>query len=154
MAIAGVSKLVPRDDHASFVKCSYAVVANVASGGDDTFRRMNRGLRFSLQVEHNKLAIELEALQEKRAEKMKAIEEVTAECNAVEEEIAELNRSQAAVREESSQLKKANYAAKDRVAGALSTLQQAQVPDLRKLGTGSLGSGVETFPQSKKNIAS
>lgn len=123
------------------------VVANVESGVDGTFRRMNRRLRLSRQVEHNKLAIELEALQEKRAEKVKAMEEVTAECNAVEEEIAELNRSQAAVREESSQLKKANYAAKDRVAGALSTLQQAQVPGLGQLGTCSAGSGVETFPQ-------
>lgn len=55
------------------------------------------------------------------------IEEVAAECQAVEDEIAELNKRQAMVREESSQLKKANHAAKDRVAGALSALQQAQV---------------------------
>lgn len=70
---------------------------------------------------------ELETIQDERAEKAKVIEGVAAECGAVEEEIAELNRSQAMVREESSQLKKANYAAKDKVASALSTLQQAQV---------------------------
>lgn len=50
-----------------------------------------------------------------------------AECNAVEDEISQLNRTQAMIREESSQLKQVNHAAKDKVATAAAALRQAQV---------------------------
>lgn len=55
------------------------------------------------------------------------IEGVEAECKAVEADISQLNRTQAAIREESATLKQANHAAKDRVATAAASLRQAEV---------------------------
>lgn len=56
-----------------------------------------------------------------------AIEEITAKSNAVKEETAGLSRTASNVREESASLKKASFAAKDKVATATATLKQAEV---------------------------
>ena len=56
-----------------------------------------------------------------------AIKEITVKTDAVKSETAELSRSAAAIREGCAELKKASFAAKDRVAAGQTALKQAEV---------------------------
>lgn len=67
---------------------------------------------------------------------MQAIKEITAKTKAVKSETADLSRKAAAIREECDDLKKASFAAKDRMAAAQAALKQAEVGDS---GTGTVG---------------
>lgn len=60
---------------------------------------------------------------------MQAIKEVTAKTKSVKSETADLSRKAAAIREECDDLKKASFAAKDRMAAAQAALKQAEVGD-------------------------
>lgn len=64
---------------------------------------------------------------------LKAIEDITTNINNVKGETSALSRDGVVVREESAPLKKASFAAKDRVASALTALKQAEVRKLCKL---------------------
>lgn len=58
-----------------------------------------------------------------------AIEDIAAKSKAVKEETADLSHSCSVVREEGAQLKKVNFAAKDKVASSMAALKQAEVRD-------------------------
>eukprot|EP00904_Undaria_pinnatifida_P007283 jgi/Undpi1/3685/HiC_scaffold_16.g07055.m1 len=81
-----------------------------------------------------KLNDDLEDVQSRMAEKKKAIEDIALKSKAVKEETADLSHSCSVVREEGAQLKKANFAAKDKVASSMAALKQAEIEKERLQG--------------------
>jgi kinetochore protein Nuf2 len=87
-----------------------------------------------LQNDQERLERELQALKDQTEEEAQEIEEVESECRLMEGDIGSLNSQQAAIRQESTELKRQGNDLKDRISSLALDLKEAALLRERLLG--------------------